>query len=850
MEEKQKQNIDSNQANNSQSDIVVKPVSKDQNVKSTDSVSQPVKEVTKVSIKKEEKTSKLNAKIDKKPFIAGNFIKIIVFLLISVSLIVGNFFLEQHIAESSEKEEKIFTAFDYDNDNNLPERAVFRFADKDLLTESSSMDLIINNDGKYLFELNSGRVWGNLRISNAEVNILIGNVLIVPSYAAFDLDFNGSHIDLSVYHGDVYVAFLKEGFDIDEYIGFYSDYFVNDKNISGSLNEHFINTLLVPQNTGVNIPLKKVNTEIGPLLRSKLVKEFKYAKIPNLLGKNKDDLNEDELLNYKWIKDNLDADNVYINIEEKNIDSKLSNYNKISTVNVISDFIFWAEENLIFIPEKKREVVFDHVFVYLDNAIYYLLQDDEINFENSIQEFKSYLKVLPDDFLNSEEYFEKLDTYFNDFKFFDVSDNEYKFLEFLLEENFLNNRKLVESMNLFWNAVYSALDNNDYDSELAFDNYYETFDDFLVNYPDEYFHDIFVDYHDQLLANLFLHYPVFYKKDYFDIKRIYETNVLSLVSNEEELKQDFISQKITFLKHLRMYFFDDRLDVEATKEIYLLLLKQIEELMSDTSSLAVTKFFESELANMNDFYGYLSSSEYHSSSYGSSHEERYNAYLDERTTFLRWIDIKTEISDEDVVEEISVDDVKIEIEEIFVANDYLTKLIIGEIEDSTSRYVPLEFVLGGYPVKANYDRSLDLLTEVYVYDGIVTDSSVKLENLLGLLQDKFTEGVEIIEEEEEMTIESIAERTAKKYIADEIAQYGFVIEIENITVVEELNAIYRVEDIYLEGFEDKRLMFDILMANDGLVTDILMVVDRSPVMIEGKYTLEELSSLVASDTDF
>ena len=101
-----------------------------------------------------------------------------------------------------------------------------------------------------------------------------------------------------------------------------------------------------------------------------------------------------------------------------------------------------------------------------------------------------------------------------------------------------------------------------------------------------------------------------------------------------------------------------------------------------------------------------------------------------------------------------------------------------------------------------------------------------------------------------MTIESIAERTAKKYIADEIAQYGFVIEIENITVVEELNAIYRVEDIYLEGFEDKRLMFDILMASDGLVTDILMVIDGDPVMLEGKYTLEELSSLVASETDF
>ena len=95
-----------------------------------------------------------------------------------------------------------------------------------------------------------------------------------------------------------------------------------------------------------------------------------------------------------------------------------------------------------------------------------------------------------------------------------------------------------------------------------------------------------------------------------------------------------------------------------------------------------------------------------------------------------------------------------------------------------------------------------------------------------------------------------AEKTAKEYIADEIAQYGFVIDIEDISVVEELNAIYRVENTYLEGFEDKRVMFDILMASDALVTDVLMIVDGDPVMLEGKYTLEELAALVASETDF
>ena len=199
------------------------------------------------------------------------------------------------------------------------------------------------------------------------------------------------------------------------------------------------------------------------------------------------------------------------------------------------------------------------------------------------------------------------------------------------------------------------------------------------------------------------------------------------------------------------------------------------------------------------------STEYHSSSYGSSHEERYNTYLDERTTFLRWVDIQGEISDGEDVLEVTEADVINEIEIILTSNEYLTKLSIGELEDFTARYVSLEFVLGGYPVEAIYDRSLDLLTDVYVYDEVITDGSVKLDNLLSLLQDKFSKDVEVLDEEEKITIESIAERTAKKYISDEIAKYGFVIELEDVEVVEELNAIYRVEDIYLEGFGRKKV---------------------------------------------
>ena len=303
MEEKPKQNSETNHVNDSQGDIVVKPVNTEPQAQPVDTANTapqvvnkepvveqkvpvveqvvveqaPVVEQPVVEQKNKDKELPVNknaAESDKRPFIAGNWIKLVVFLLISISLILGNFFIEQYITEASEEEGRVFTAFDYKKDNILPEMGVFRFADQEFVEETPEIDVLMNNDAEYIFELKSGRVWGNLRMTNAKVNILVDNILIIPSYASFDLDFDGSHVDLSVYNGDVYLAFLKDSVDIDEYVSPYSDYFVDDTNVSGSLNEYFINSLVVPQNMEVSVALKKVNDEIGPLLRSKLLKSL------------------------------------------------------------------------------------------------------------------------------------------------------------------------------------------------------------------------------------------------------------------------------------------------------------------------------------------------------------------------------------------------------------------------------------------------------------------------------------------------------------------------------------------------------------------------------------------------
>ena len=86
---------------------------------------------------KQKEVSKLSIKNDKKPFIAGNLLKIIVFLVLSVSFVFANFVLEQYMADSVEGEKMVFNSFDYSKDNILPEMGVFRFSDDALLDRKS-----------------------------------------------------------------------------------------------------------------------------------------------------------------------------------------------------------------------------------------------------------------------------------------------------------------------------------------------------------------------------------------------------------------------------------------------------------------------------------------------------------------------------------------------------------------------------------------------------------------------------------------------------------------------------------------------------------------------------------------
>lgn len=779
----------------------------------------PTPASTPVNLKDQLSQVKLNLakKSLAKGSIAGNAINSTIFAIIALAVVVGNYFLEAKFINNQAAATSVINALDYANTNIIPNNGIIRFSNE--ANFANPQVTIQQSDKNYLFYLTKGRLWNNFAISDAQVNFVIGKVVVMPKNATFDLAFDGEKIALDTYNGDVYVGFLNEGDQVSEFLDPYS--------------KKFMNRLLVPRDTQVEIPLKKVTEEIAPLLFTKLVKEFKYAAIPTSKKES------------QWVADNLKEDAKFIETVKQQQISEIINNGLVTNDNVFSNFMFWAEENLTFVPSKKNEMIFDHLFAYLDDAIYYFNDGDTAKAQLSLNDFDNYLASFSAKIQN-EDYPDRLQDYVHKLSVFGPDEDLYKVFVFVIRKG----QDKFSIVSRLWFDVYRGLDINNAVAESALDTYYQNFDATLGDLTDKDFYRMYLSDQNQLFDNLLLRYPLFYKDGYFAMKNSIEKNLLSLYEGQllVELKQAFVSTKIDFMKRLRKHFFDEEISVHDAKEIFSRLFEEVDELMpAESSSVAVIELFQEQLDDIDDFWGYLSSPEYHTNAYGLNHTERYENYLKERDTIYSFIDLQEDVLGEKIPGDSDTVSVVESTEEALKVNKDLTKLEVLEIENVDQRYVPIKAVLGGYPFTAKYDRDTDSLIEVYVYEELISDRAVKMDSLLSVLQEKFADladDFEAASDDDELTVETSAQRYARIYIANKIGEYGFIADLENVSVVDELNAIYRVENVTMDGVDGVVVTFDILM-NGEIVTNVLLTIDKQAQVLNGKYDLEEFSAIVA-----
>ena len=540
-------------------------------------------------------------------------------------------------------------------------------------------------------------------------------------------------------------------------------------------------------------------------------------------------------------------DQNFLDDQKQALVSDIIHYGKSVNDGRFADFIFWSEQNLTFVPEKKNEIIFDNLFAYLDDAIYYANEGDLEASKDSWQKFKDSLSSLPDEVTLSDEYVETIDSYISRLSIFDPGDKQY----FIFNELVLTQPDKFRVVNLLWRDVYASLNQNDAIAEEALNNYYNEFDETLGDYADFGLYKDYITYQNQLFDNLFLRYPVFYKDFYFERKEVIEEELMDLYEEgrlKDELSQAMIDAKFDFMKRLMKFFFEDDISVDESKKILSRLNQDIKDLMPGESNAAVLDLFESRLEDIGDFWGYLNSPEYHMLKvYGSNHEEKYQSYLEDREIIWSIIDFQEDVLGESFTE-ITVEDVRKEVKAILEAAD-VRDYEIGAIEDVSQRYVKIKGVIGGYPFESLYDRDKISVKDVLVYDELISDRSVKLHNLLPLVHEQFSTLDQTEYEEEEYSVESFAERAARLYIRDLVQEAGFIVEFEDVSVVNEDEAIYRIEQITLDTYDDILITFDFTMKNEK-ASNIFISIGGRPSVFEDEYTLEEVKGIIQAEADF
>lgn len=762
--------------------------------------------------------------IDKQNLVARIF-KGAIFAVIALAMVFANFFIEGAVYREAPKQEQKLTSIDYGKVNMVGDKGLIRF---DSAVAKPEMKVVAQGEASYLFELKNGHLWGNFRLSDESVDIITDRVVVMPDHAVFDAVFVDGKLDLAVYSGDVYLGFLPDGMGVKEQLDPYSGI--------------FINRLLVSQGNKVMIPMEKVTEQIRPLLYSKLVKEFKYAQIPA------------DQRQVPWVLTNLAFYSQDREIRKQQFESNVILRGARASEGFVASIVQWTQANLTFIPEKRQKIQLRKLFAYMDDAIYSAKSGDKEAMKSYLNDFDVYIANMDLTSGADNGFYYYFQEYVRGLNIFEPGDPYYEVQKFLLNNQFLAQNEQEVVVSNFWQDVYESLVKGDSAAREAFDTYYNYLDKYLSLLErdiNENHYQLYLAYQNQLFDNLLLKYPAFYQDQYFVLKNELEKRYLDLFKghDREELSQDFINDKIDFLKRVRKFFFDGSIKIEDAKKVFSRLIAEIDALMpKDKGEVAVITFFESQLKDIADFWGYMSSPQYQTKASGATEEERYNTYLNEKDKIWSFVNIREDVLGEKVQKSLTISEVVDAVKKQLLTFKDVSSVEVGEIKDSEDRYVDVNLVIGGYPVTAVYDRVTTLLKEVTAYDEEISKGGVKVEALITVLQDKFADlsKDDLSGKSGEVTVESTAQRYARVYIAKVLTDEGFVAEMENVSLVDEDKAVYRVQEVMLVSNEAMVVTFDLDMKGE-IVSNLFVMNDGQPQLIEGTFTLAELKAFIEAD---
>jgi len=743
------------------------------------------------------------------------------------------FFFDARLSRVSVVQSVDFEEFDYSAENLLPDNAVFRFDDDGGFENDLSLlesDVLKH---EYVVDVKSGHFWVNTRGSDARINLLFDRVVLIPDRAVFDFSFDGNKAVLNVVDGDVYVGFV------------YTDSLSSDI-VRGKYDSDFMNKFIVPKGMQITIPLSKVDDRVEKLFYSKLIKEFRYVMVPS------------SFFDAPWFFKNSGLDASFHEALKQGVQADFASSSHVKSDGFFSSLFYFSEEYLTFIPSKRHDLIFKNLFSYLDNSIYGALSGDNSKSVRDLTAFWSHYDSLGSDYKNSDEFWEMYDERLYSLSIFRPVDVQYSIYLSLLNNKFEHGRDVFEVVSLLWHDVYSSLGDSRVIFEKSLVRYYDSYRYLVGKEFDPLLYSDYIVYNNRLFGNLLLKTDYLYYDRFFAVKSAMEKELLRLTvdgERKDDLRRQLISNKIDYLKRLMTFFFEDSIDVIEAKKIVSRLVTEIDDLMpTDTSQVAVLKVFRARLESVADFWGYLGSPEYQiSSTYGNTNKERFDSYLKDKDVVLSFIDVQRDILGDDDVEKRSLNDVRGDIKTVFLAIENMTDIKVLDLSGVDQRFVKVSGVIAGYSFSGDYDRYNGALNNLVTFGEQISDRPVTLNKLLDLLIAKFADvSVPSVTTSSATSSvyseETFAQRSARVYIVNLFKKYGFDLTLDNVVVVDNDSAIYRLRDVKLHDSDRVVLGFDFVI-NGEVVNSLFLSVDGKPVVVQGRFTLEQLQNLALADGD-
>lgn len=625
-------------------------------------------------------------------------------------------------------------------------------------------------DDRYHLLLTAGEAWVTTQGAFHPISVYaLGGVVVNSDDNAFDISLKNGVVDVLGARNSVRVSLFLP---------------LRKPSSTPAL----LNSVLVTEGNHVSVALSKIQPKLEKLLYSKLVKEFQYGPVSaDSLSRNtwfQSQSSKDKDRRESMLKRTVDA------IKERGL--TVSDPGSVFTS--VMESLHNVRSLMTFDSGRQNLRSVDELFVHLDDAIFYYAtsQQERGNvrmelFRARLQEMSGNAELLT---LVSDGLWDR----FHSYGIFIPQDGSLFKIRSELRGTLLtlNNSghkiSYVRASELARSYLFDIYQSLNFDSSETRDlltAYFTSFHKIFASYSGDITkHPNVLAEENQLLTQLYLKDPVFYQEIYFQNKFDLEAQWLSLLPegrDKDEESQTLVASKIELMKRLRLFFFAEKVSVSDASSVLFRLLSDISNAVYQTDT-AVAQYFKESLDAQEDFWQYLNSSDFAESKiYGSTHKERFTAFLKNKkdvaeiTTLQEGLLGTIPLNAPD--SKATFDD----IQKTFAAVG-VKSLKISPLLDKDQSQIFIESAeYNSIPFSGIYDRDRNLISDVKVYNETILTASIPLDKLKSIFQikpqqDSAFSAAPVVS----ISGETRVEKVAKLFLLKKLQELTFSLDVSQI----------------------------------------------------------------------